>query len=81
MIARPPPPPPKPTSTNKALEDIINQITSDKANTPREKTAPSAAPQAVNGDTKKDIKGGPEKWRTYNEEKQKKLYENTVGQA
>ena len=81
MIARPPPPPPKPTSTNKALEDIINQITSDKANTPREKTAPSAAPQAVNGDTKKDTKGGPEKWRTYNEEKQKKLYENTVGQA
>ena len=78
MMARPPPPPPKPTSTNKALEDIINQITSAKANTPKEKTAPSATPQAANGDAKKDTKGGPEKWRIYGEEKQKKLYENTV---
>lgn len=81
MVARPPPPPPKPTSTNKALEDIINQITSDKANTPREKPVPSATPQTVNGDAKKDNKGGLEKWRTYGEEKQKKLYENTVGQG
>ena len=80
MIARPPPPPPKPTSTNKALEDIINQITSAKANTPKEKVAPSVTPQAVNGDAKKDHKGGPEKWRTFGEEKQKKLYENTVSQ-
>lgn len=78
MIARPPPPPPKPTSTNKALEDIINQITSAKANTPKEKPAPSATPQAVNGDAKKDTKAGSEKWRTYSEEKQKKLYENTL---
>lgn len=78
MIARPPPPPPKPTSTNKALEDIINQITSAKANTPKEKAAPSVIPQAVNGDAKKDNKGGSEKWRTYGEDKQKKLYENTV---
>ncbi|CAD6573839.1 MAG: histone methyltransferase set2 [Alectoria sarmentosa] len=78
MIARPPPPPPKPTSTNKALEDIINQITSAKANTPKEKTVPLVTPQAVNGDAEKDTKGGPEKWRTYSEEKQKKLYENTL---
>ncbi|CAF9914110.1 MAG: histone methyltransferase set2 [Alectoria fallacina] len=78
MIARPPPPPPKPTSTNKALEDIINQITSAKANTPKEKTTPLVTPQAVNGDAEKDTKGGPEKWRTYSEDKQKKLYENTL---
>lgn len=76
--ALPPPPPPKPTSTNKILEDIINEITNAKANTPKEKVAPSSTPQTVNGDTKKDKQVGPEKWRTYSEEKQKKLYENTV---
>ena len=80
MPAAPPPPPPKPTSTNKALEDIINEITSAKANTPKDKTGPTPVPQAVNGDAKKDDKGGKEKWRTYNEEKRKKLYENTVSQ-
>jgi SET domain-containing protein len=78
MPAAPPPPPPKPTSTNKALEDIINSITNAKANTPKDPTVPSATPKAVNGDAKKDNKVGPERWRTYSEEKQKKLYENTV---
>lgn len=78
LAATPPPPPPKPTSTNKALEDIINEITSAKANTPKEKPLPSSAAQVVNGVVKKESKGGPEKWRTYSEEKQKKLYENTV---
>lgn len=74
----PPPPPPKPTSTNKALEDIINEITNAKANTPKEKAAVAANPQAVNGEAKKSEKGSKEKWRELSEEKQKKLYENTV---
>lgn len=78
LPATPPPPPPKPTSTNKALEDIINEITNAKANQPREKSIPLANAQAVNNSHKKDSKAGPEKWRTYSEEKQKKLYENTV---
>lgn len=80
LAAAPPPPPPKPTSTNKALEDIINEITSAKANTPKENPLPSSTKQALNGNVKKESKGGPEKWRTYSEEKQKKLYENTVSQ-
>ena len=76
--AAPPPPPPKPTSTNKALDDIINEITNAKASTPKDKASASATPQAAMMDTKKDDKGGKEKWRSYSEEKQKKIYENTV---
>ena len=79
MPALPPPPPPKPTSTNKALEDIINSITNEKNNTPKEKAA-SSTPKVGSRENTKDSKGGTEKWRTYSEEKQKKLYENTVGQ-
>ncbi len=78
MPAAPPPPPPKPTSTNKALEDIINEITSAKANTPKDKQLLPPTAQVLNGNAKKETKGGPEKWRTYSEEKQKKIYENTV---
>ncbi|KAL9100174.1 MAG: hypothetical protein Q9163_004424 [Psora crenata] len=74
----PPPPPPKPTSNNKALEDIINEITNAKANLPKEKLTTVAASQVVNGESKRDITAGKEKWRTLPEEKQKKLYENTL---
>ena len=81
MPAAPPPPPPKPTSTNKALEDIINEITSAKANTPKDKQSPQLPGSAVNGTPKKDSKGGSEKWRTYSEDKQRKLYENTVSES
>ena len=73
----PPPPPPKPTSTNKALDDLINEITSAKANTP-DKPSASVTPQNGMDESRKDKKLGSEKWRKYPEEKQKKLYENTV---
>lgn len=72
-----PPPPPKPTSTNKLLDDIINEITSAKAKIP-EKTSATATPQPTINGAKKDPTAGKEKWRQYSEEKQKKLYENTV---
>ena len=74
----PPPPPPKPTSNNKALEDIINEITNAKANTPKEKAPAATTNQTVNGESKRAITGGKEKWRSLPEEKQKKLYENAV---
>ena len=76
--AAPPPPPPKPTSTNKALEDIINEITSAKANTPKDKQIVSTTPQTISREPKKEVKSGGEKWRSYTEEKQKRIYENTV---
>ena len=73
-----PPPPPKPTSTNKVLEDIINEITSKKANTPKDKSTILGTPQSNVKESPAGKQGGKEKWRTYSEEKQRKIYENTV---
>lgn len=69
--------PPKSVSNNKALEDIINQITEAKANEAKERTlsASGATPDPV----LKKVDAPREKWRSLPEEKQKKLYENTVG--
>lgn len=78
MAAAQPPPPPKPGSANKALEDIINEITNAKAKAPIDKGASSNTPQLLARDLKKDEKIDGEKWRTYSEDKQKKIYENTV---
>jgi SET domain-containing protein len=78
MPAAQPPPPPKPVSASKALDDIINSITSAKAQEAQERASASATPQATVSDPKKDRKKGPEKWRIYSEDKQMKLYENTV---
>ncbi|KAL8699158.1 MAG: hypothetical protein Q9224_001533 [Gallowayella concinna] len=76
--AVPPPPPQKSASNNKALEDIINDITNAKAHALREKSSASATPQPAVSDTRKDPKASKEKWRTFSEEKQKKTYENTL---
>ena len=76
--AAPPPPPPKPTSANPALDAIIKEIEESKANERKEKASASATPQASAGESKADKKSSKEKWRSYSEEKQKRLYENTV---
>ena len=73
----PPPPPPKPVSANKALDDIINEITSQKSKGASEKVTPAVTPKPTEG-TKLDKGEGKGKWRSLPEEKQKKLYENTV---
>lgn len=78
MPAVPPPPPQKPASNTKALEDIISQITNEKAQAPRERPSAAATPLAAASESRKDPKISKEKWRTYSEEKQKKIYENTV---
>ena len=78
MPAAQPPPPPRPVSTNQALEDIINEITNAKANTPQDKVTGSGTPLLSVKEGKKDRRDGKEKWRSMSEEKQKKLYENTV---
>lgn len=78
MPAAQPPPPPRPVSTNQALEDIINEITNAKANTPKDKVSGSGTPLLSVREGKKDKKDGKEKWRSMSEEKQKKLYENTL---
>jgi histone-lysine N-methyltransferase SETD2 len=77
MPAPQPPPPPKPESKDKALQDIIDGIMNAKENTPKskDKSATPATPQDAKLPGKKDHK---EKWRSYSEEKLKRLYENTV---
>ena len=74
----PPAPPPKPVSTNKALEDIINEITNAKSNTPKERTPAATTNAPKQAELKKPKESGKERWRSYDEEKQKKVYENTV---
>lgn len=72
----PPPPPPKSESKAKALQDIIDGIMNAKEATPKEKSTTPATPQparSVPSEKKKE-----EKWRSQSEEKQKRLYENTV---
>ena len=81
MPAAQPPPPPRPISNNQALEDIINEITNAKANTPKDKVTHSGTPLPAVNEGRKDTKGGKEKWRLMSEEKQKKLYENTVSSS
>lgn len=72
-----PPPPPKPESKNKTLQDIIDGIMNAKEDTPKGKDT-SATP-ATPADAKVPEKKEPkEKWRSYGEDKRKRLYENTV---
>jgi len=81
MPAAQPPPPPKAISNEQKLQDIINSIT-NKTATPNEKPSGSNTPAQYT--TVESISGGverkprQEKWRSYDEEKLKKLYENTV---
>ncbi|PGG95870.1 hypothetical protein AJ79_09829 [Helicocarpus griseus UAMH5409] len=74
-----PPPPPKPESKDKALQDIIDGIMNAKENTPKtqdkSETPASSTPRDAKPPEKKEQK---EKWRSYSEEKQKRLYENTI---
>ncbi len=73
-----PPPPPKPASRDKALDAIINSIISEKENTPKEKPSATATPQPAAEEPIDDKKHGKEKWKSFSEDKKKKLYEHTV---
>lgn len=73
--AEPPPPPkqpPKSVQTAKALQDIIDSITTAKP----VQTPTQAVPSSES--TPKEKKNPTEKWRSLPQEKQMKLYENTV---
>lgn len=78
VASAPPPPPPKPSGNNKALEDIINEITNAQATQARERTTEPASTQSGKSQTKKETSGGKEKWRSLTQEKQMKVYETTV---
>jgi histone-lysine N-methyltransferase SETD2 len=74
--AEPPPPPkipPKSVQQSRALQDIIDSITKPdpSASTPSRTAPPTDS-------TPKEKKKPAEKWRSLSQEKQMKLYENTV---
>lgn len=77
MPAPEPPPPPKPESKDKALQDIIDGIMNTKEDTPKSKDK-SDTPATPHDAKRQEKKENKEKWRSYPEEKQKKIYENTV---
>jgi [histone H3]-lysine36 N-trimethyltransferase len=75
--AEPPPPPkapPKSVQTAKALQDIIDSITKPD---PSSQTTPSQNIHTADS-TPKEKKRPFEKWRSLPQDKQMKLYENTV---
>ncbi|KAE8449170.1 histone methyltransferase set2 [Mollisiaceae sp. DMI_Dod_QoI] len=73
-VEPPPPPklPPKSVQTAKALQDIIDSITKPDPSSQTPQSAPTA------DSTPKEKKTPSEKWRSLSQEKQMKLYENTL---
>jgi histone-lysine N-methyltransferase SETD2 len=61
----------------KFFQDIIDGIMDSKEKTPRDRTTTPATPQPQEQDSTKKS-NGKESWRSYSEEKQKKIYQNTV---
>jgi histone-lysine N-methyltransferase SETD2 len=76
----PPPPkaPPKSVQSAKALQDIIDSITKPD---PSSQTPSRSAPPTSTSTPTKEKKKSVEKWRSLSQEKQMKLYENTVSHS
>ncbi|KAF2232112.1 hypothetical protein EV356DRAFT_534948 [Viridothelium virens] len=72
----PPPPPPAAVDPNKQLNDIINSIVNQRESKPQ--TPMSVTPKPTDETPKKNSHGKTEKWRALPEEKQKKIYANTL---
>lgn len=69
----PPPPPPRVLSEAQKLEDLIQGIVNKKETPGTDKPSATATPTETPTKAKSD-----EKWRSLPEEKQKRVYENTV---
>ncbi|KAI9776667.1 MAG: histone methyltransferase set2 [Peltula sp. TS41687] len=72
---QPPPPPPKSATHDQKLQEIIDTITREK---PKETAVPLTTPQSSVAPPEEKSKIQPEKWRSYDEDKRKKMYENTL---
>lgn len=68
----PPPPPPKAVTDQQMLQDLIKNIVEAKREAPKPQPAAAISPQTAKKQRKE------EKWRSYPEEKKKKLYETTI---
>ena len=72
-----PPPPPKQPSNQDVLKSIIDNIVIAKE---KEKEAKNLTPETPQAREKDKQPGKEEKWRSYDDAKKRKLYENTVRQ-
>jgi SET domain-containing protein len=70
-----PPPPPKQPSNQDVLKSIIDNIVSTKE---KERDVKNTTPETPQPQTKDKKDKKEEKWKSYDEGKKKKLYENTV---
>lgn len=74
--AAPPPPPPKSKTDQEVLESLINSIVTKKPEDKAQEKSEAQEQKAQSTGTKKVSK--EDRWRSYPEEKRKKLYENTL---
>jgi [histone H3]-lysine36 N-trimethyltransferase len=70
-----PPPPPKQPSNQDVLKSIIDNIVSAKE---KERDVKNTTPETPQAQTREKKDKKEEKWKSYDEVKKKKLYENTV---
>ncbi|KAL9107620.1 MAG: hypothetical protein Q9227_007523 [Pyrenula ochraceoflavens] len=70
-----PPPPPKQPSNQDVLASIINNIVSEKEKEREAKTSTPESSHAAAPDSKTKKE---ERWKTFDEDKKKRLYENTL---
>jgi [histone H3]-lysine36 N-trimethyltransferase len=75
VATAPAPPPVKEISHEERLQQIINSVTV-KNNTPKDRSPAVGTPQNGAAEPKDLIR--KDSWKSYSEEKQKKIYENTV---
>ncbi|WPH04035.1 Hypothetical protein R9X50_00691900 [Acrodontium crateriforme] len=68
----PPPPPLKAISDQQMLQDLIKNIVASKKETPKPASVAGTPAENLKPERKED------KWRSYSEEKRKKLYEATI---
>lgn len=79
VAAAAPPPPPQQVSHEQELQKIIEEITKKGGtSTPKDRPSGIATLQIPESTTEVRRVEGNEKWRSYDEDKRKKIYENTL---
>jgi [histone H3]-lysine36 N-trimethyltransferase len=78
MPAVQPKPPPKPSPADTTLQNIIQRLENQQAKASQDKTSTPATPQVAPAKSAEKKEAKEDKWKSFSEDKQKKVYENTV---
>jgi [histone H3]-lysine36 N-trimethyltransferase len=78
MPAVQPKPPPKPSPADTTLQNIIQRLENQQAKASQDKTSTPAPPQVAPLKPAEKKEAKEDKWQSFSEDKQKKVYENTV---